>query len=602
MANAIGYNGGKIVKIKSGVDLDVGAGDLKVDEIVESTADAGVTIEGMLLKDSALGTASIVSASGNDSITIAANGGLTLAQSLVVSGDFTALGANNVVSATNVQYEDTLLELGLEGTSTGVQAPTSATAKDIGLIFHVHDGSSAGKDALFFDADNGEYYLHAGVSETNGVLSGGSAATLNAVFVGNLTGNVTGTVSDLSNQAEAVQDFAGAMFSGNTETGITATYQDTDGTIDLVVADQTLQASSSGATNLVLTMSNPGSADTITVTAAGALAVSGVNAGAVTLTATDTQLSDEEVQDKVGAMFSSNTETLITATYQDSDGTIDLVVDNDLANYSNANSAFITAASTHTLTNKTFDANGTGNVLSNIDIGNMTAAVIVLEAEGIGSNDNDTTLPTSAAVKDYVDAQDAAIASDTLTFTNKTFDADGTGNSISNLAVADFAAAAIVVQAEGIGANNNDTTLPTSAAVKSFVDAATLSEVELSGINAGADIAQGEFVGFILVSGSRVLGPVASGFTENVIGVSASNKTAGQGPVSIFKEGIVSQIDNVASPVLGGALYISFDGSGNQILSHSAPTTGAVVQAGYLIDSSNNAMKMLLKLEHIMDN
>ena len=33
----------------------------------------------------------------------------------------------------------------------------------------------------------------------------------------------------------------------------------------------------------------------------------------------------------------------------------------------------------------------------------MTAAVVVLESEGIGSNDNDTTLPTSAAVKDYAD-------------------------------------------------------------------------------------------------------------------------------------------------------------------------------------------------------
>ena len=35
--------------------------------------------------------------------------------------------------------------------------------------------------------------------------------------------------------------------------------------------------------------------------------------------------TDEEIQDLVGAMFSSNTETGITATYQDSDGTIDLV-------------------------------------------------------------------------------------------------------------------------------------------------------------------------------------------------------------------------------------------------------------------------------------
>ena len=38
---------------------------------------------------------------------------------------------------------------------------------------------------------------------------------------------------------EEVQDVAGAMFTGNTETGITATYQDSDGTVDLVVPEAT---------------------------------------------------------------------------------------------------------------------------------------------------------------------------------------------------------------------------------------------------------------------------------------------------------------------------------------------------------------------------
>ena len=37
---------------------------------------------------------------------------------------------------------------------------------------------------------------------------------------------------------EAVQDFVGSMLTGNTETGITVTYQDSDGTIDFVVATQ----------------------------------------------------------------------------------------------------------------------------------------------------------------------------------------------------------------------------------------------------------------------------------------------------------------------------------------------------------------------------
>ena len=45
------------------------------------------------------------------------------------------------------------------------------------------------------------------------------------------------------------------------------------------------------------------------------------------VTDTDTVLTTEQVQDIVGAMFSSNTETRISATYQDDDGTIDLVVD-----------------------------------------------------------------------------------------------------------------------------------------------------------------------------------------------------------------------------------------------------------------------------------
>jgi hypothetical protein len=35
----------------------------------------------------------------------------------------------------------------------------------------------------------------------------------------------------------------------------------------------------------------------------------------------------------------------------------------------------------------------------------MTSAVVVTESDGIASNDNDTTLPTSAAVKDFVDGQ-----------------------------------------------------------------------------------------------------------------------------------------------------------------------------------------------------
>ncbi len=95
-----------------------------------------------------------------------------------------------------------------------------------------------------------------------------------------------------------------------------------------------------------------------------------VSSGAVSLVA-------ERIQDIVGAMVGSNTETRITVTYQDGDGTIDFSVDNDLANYDNSTSGFITASSTTTLTNKTYDADATGNSLTNVENANIKAAAAI---------------------------------------------------------------------------------------------------------------------------------------------------------------------------------------------------------------------------------
>jgi hypothetical protein len=137
---------------------------------------------------------------------------------------------------------------------------------------------------------------------------------------------------------------------------------------------------------------------------------------------------------------------------------VTLAIDNTVA----------TASSTNTFTNKTIDANGTGNSITNLEVADFAGSAIINVAETLASNDSDTALVTAGAIIDYVDAQDANIASDTLTFTNKSFDANGTGNSITNLEVADFASGVIDTDISSVSAS--DDTLASAKAIKTYVD------------------------------------------------------------------------------------------------------------------------------------
>ena len=69
-----------------------------------------------------------------------------------------------------------------------------------------------------------------------------------------LDGIETGATADQSN--EEIQDIAGAMWANNTESGVSVTYQDTDGTMDINVNDPTI--SLSGDVVGSATMSNLG--------------------------------------------------------------------------------------------------------------------------------------------------------------------------------------------------------------------------------------------------------------------------------------------------------------------------------------------------------
>ena len=141
-----------------------------------------------------------------------------------------------------------------------------------------------------------------------------------------LTNGAGYITSDTQLSTEQVQDAVGAMLSGNTESGITVTYDDTNNEIDFTVASQT-------DNNFTTTLKNK-----LDGIAAGATNVTNNNqltngAGYIT---SDTQLSTEQVQDAVGAMLTGNTESGITVTYDDTNNEIDFTVasqtDNNFTN------------------------------------------------------------------------------------------------------------------------------------------------------------------------------------------------------------------------------------------------------------------------------
>ena len=68
--------------------------------------------------------------------------------------------------------------------------------------------------------------------------------------------------------------------------------------------------------------------------------------------------------------------------------------------------AGISATSTTTFTNKTFDVEATGNSISNIDVADLKSGVLDTDISSVSASDD--TLASAKAIKTYTDAQIAA--------------------------------------------------------------------------------------------------------------------------------------------------------------------------------------------------
>lgn len=158
--------------------------------------------------------------------------------------------------------------------------------------------------------------------------------------------DLSGYLDNTNLSQEQVEDFAGGMFTTNSETLITSTYNDPTGKVDLTVNDDlSLYDNTTSAflttevdgsvSNELQTLSwsaGTGGNDEITLSDGG---------GTVTITDNDTQLTQEQVEDIAGAML-TGVQTLITVTYDGVTNDFDFVVNDDLSLYDNTTSGFLT--------------------------------------------------------------------------------------------------------------------------------------------------------------------------------------------------------------------------------------------------------------------
>jgi len=402
------------------------------------------------------------------------------------------------------------------------------TKKDNGSVAEISGGGgiddgdkgditvSNGGDTFTIDDDAVTYAKIQNVSATNRILGRDSsgAGVIEEITPANLrtmlnvadgATNVTNT-NQLTNGAgfitatlteEQVEDFVGGMVTGNTETGITVTYQDSDGTLDFVVASQT-------DNNFTDTLKNK-----LDGIAAGATNVTNTNQltnGAGFITAT---LTNEQVQDIVGGMVSSNTESGITVTYQDSDGTLDFSVasqtdNNFTTTLKNKLDGIASGATNVTNTNQL--TNGAGFItatLTNEQVQDIVGAMVSGNSESgitVTYQDSDGTLDFSVAsqtdnnftttLKNKLDG----IASGATNVTNTNQLTNGAGfitSTLTNEQVQDIVGAMVSGNSESgitVTYQDSDGTLDFSVASQTDNNFTTTLKNKLDGIAAGATV------------------------------------------------------------------------------------------------------------------
>ena len=145
---------------------------------------------------------------------------------------------DGVVFKASGEIEATKFDGALEGNAD--TATALETARNIGVVSF--DGNGNIELAVVNSAGNQD--------------TSGNAATATALETDRTIHGVSFDGSANIDLTEVIQDTVGAMFGSNTETGISVEYQDSDGTIDLVVGTLNQDTTGNAATSDLATVAN----------------------------------------------------------------------------------------------------------------------------------------------------------------------------------------------------------------------------------------------------------------------------------------------------------------------------------------------------------
>jgi hypothetical protein len=287
-----------------------------------------------------------ISGSGGTTVTIKSGHTLTLVANMnAATAKITNLGdPSSAQDAATKNYVDTQL----------------LTLDTLGELTNVTITSVADNEVLAYDSSSGQWI--------NQTASEAGLAT---------SGNLSTHTSSTSNPHSVTATQVGATTTSNKITDFTAPTSDLSMNSNKITSVSDPTGAQDAATKAYV--------DSQILTKDALSELSGTSDD-VSEGTTNLYFTNERVDDRFNSLFQAG--TALTGTYDDASNTYTLNVDS--------------------LVNANIDASAAiaqSKINLAVTTSEIAAGTLVTESEGISSNDNDTTIPTSAAVKDFVDGQ-----------------------------------------------------------------------------------------------------------------------------------------------------------------------------------------------------